>query len=87
VDPRACVASADMPAVGAAGLVADASADVPARCPMDRTDVESARMSLYAPRCAAICDRSRHPSCVPPGRSTAGEAHARSGVSHRCPHR
>ena len=58
VDHRACAASADVPALDAAGPVDDASADVSSRCPMERTEGDSARMSLYAPRCAAICDRS-----------------------------
>lgn len=87
MDLRAVGESADVPALGAAGLVDDASADMSSRCPIERTNVESARMSLYAPRCAAICDRSWHPSCVSQARSTAREASAPSGVSHRRPHR
>ncbi len=39
-------------------------------------DVESARMSLYAPRCAAIRDRSWRPSCVSPARPTVREVQA-----------
>jgi hypothetical protein len=50
--------SADVPALGAAGPVDDVSAEARSRCPADRTDVEPARMSLYAPRCAAFRDRS-----------------------------
>ena len=76
VDRRVRTECVDVPALGAAGLVDDAPADASSRCPMERTDVESACMSLYAPRCTAICDRSWHLSCVSSARSTVREAHA-----------
>lgn len=50
VGHQACAASTDVPALGAAGPVDDATADMSSRCPIERMEVESALMSLYAPR-------------------------------------
>lgn len=57
LDLWAFLESANVRALGAAGLVGDASAEVQPTFPDERTEGESARMFLYAPCCAATCDR------------------------------
>jgi hypothetical protein len=74
VDLRACVESAEVPALGTVGPVDDSPSEARSRWPTERTDTESARMSLYAPRCAAMCDRSRHRRASSAAGTTPGVA-------------